>query len=361
MGARVMIMAGGTGGHVYPALAVARLLRARGAEICWMGAPHSFESRLIPGEGFAFLPVSVSGLRGKGLWRRLSAPFMLVGAMLQAAAVVRKARPAVVLGMGGFVTGPGGVASRLLGRPLVIHEQNAIPGMTNRLLAHIANRVLEAAPGSFAGARALPVGNPVRNEIAMLPEPATRFAGRDAAVRVLVLGGSLGAQALNESVPPGLARLLARADALDLAIRHQAGRGKCPTAEAAYRRAGLHAEVSEFIDDMAAAYGWADLVICRAGALTVAELAAAGVGALLVPYPHAVDDHQTANARYLGDAGAARLLSQSGMTPESLADRLGELLAEGRDGLLRMAVAARALAKPDAAAAVADACEALAR
>ncbi|HFE47888.1 MAG TPA: undecaprenyldiphospho-muramoylpentapeptide beta-N-acetylglucosaminyltransferase [Chromatiaceae bacterium] len=362
MGTRVMIMAGGTGGHVYPALAVARLLRARGADVSWMGAPRGFEARLIPGEGFAFFSVSVSGLRGKGLRRRLSAPFMLVGAIWQAAAVVRKARPAVVLGMGGFVTGPGGVASRLLGRPLVIHEQNAIPGMTNRLLSRIANQVLEATPGSFGdGTKALAVGNPVRDEIAALPEPATRFAARDAAVRVLVLGGSLGAQALNETVPAGLARLLDTSNTLGLAVRHQAGRGKRPTAEAAYREAGVDAEVHEFIDDMAAAYGWADLVICRAGALTVAELAAAGVAALLVPYPHAVDDHQTANARYLGDAGAALLLPQAGMTAESLAGRLGEMLADGRDGLLRMALAARALAKPDAAAAVADACEALAR
>ncbi len=356
MGARVMVMAGGTGGHVFPALAVARLLRERGLEVSWMGAPDSFESRLVPGEGFSFHAVRVAGLRGKGWKRRLGAPPMLAVALYRALGVLRRARPAAVLGMGGFVSGPGGLAARLLGRPLVIHEQNAIPGLTNRVLARIANCVLEATPGSFPvrfGARA--VGNPVREEIAALAAPAQRFAQRgDAPLRILVLGGSLGAAALNETVPSALARVAARRP---LVTRHQAGRGKAEKTARAYREAGLDAEVGEFIGDMAEAYAWADLAICRAGALTIAELAAAGLGAVLVPYPHAVDDHQTANARYLSEAGAARLLPQSEMTADALTQLLEELCADGRDGLSELAGRARALARPRAARAVADACQ----
>ncbi len=356
MGARVMVMAGGTGGHVYPALAVARLLRERGHEVAWMGAPDSFEARLVPDEGFVFHAVRVAGLRGKGWARRAGAPLMLGGALARALAVLRRARPAAVLGMGGFVSGPGGVAARLLGRPLVIHEQNAVPGLTNRLLARIANRVLEAVPGSFPAARgARAVGNPVRAAIAALAPPQRRFAERgEAPLSLLVLGGSLGAEALNQVVPAALARVAARHP---LRVRHQAGRGKAEATAQAYRAVGLEAEVDEFIDDMAAAYAGADLAICRAGALTIAELAAAGLGAVLVPYPHAVDDHQTANARGLAEAGAARLVAQAGLTVETLAEILDALFSSGREGLSEMAGRARALARPDAARAVADACE----
>ncbi|HID48838.1 MAG TPA: undecaprenyldiphospho-muramoylpentapeptide beta-N-acetylglucosaminyltransferase, partial [Chromatiales bacterium] len=263
-------------------------------------------------------------------------------------------RPGAVLGLGGFVTGPGGVAAWLLRRPLVIHEQNAVAGLTNRLLARLAHRVLEAFPGSFPGGIATEtVGNPVRAEITGLPAPAERFTDRSGSLRILVIGGSLGAQALNETVPAALARLPAEPA---VQIRHQAGRDKETPTRAAYAMAGVEARVTPFIDDMAEALGWADLVICRAGALTVSELAAAGLGAVLVPYPHAVDDHQTRNARYLDEAGAARLLPQAGLSADSLASVLKELLEEGREGLLKMAEAARRLARPDATPRVAGTC-----
>ncbi|HEC17694.1 MAG TPA: undecaprenyldiphospho-muramoylpentapeptide beta-N-acetylglucosaminyltransferase [Sedimenticola sp.] len=354
MGAGVMIMAGGTGGHVFPALAVARELRERGMEVCWLGTRGGFEARVVPASGFPMEWIEVQGLRGGGPGRWLAAPFRLGLAMAQALGVLRRRRPGVVLGMGGFVTGPGGVMARLLGIPLVIHEQNAIPGLTNQWLARIANQVLEAFPGSFAPQRRARVtGNPVRSEISALPEPGERMAGRRGPMRLLVIGGSQGARALNETVPAALARM--EPDARPL-VRHQAGRDKQEATVAAYRAAGVEAEVQPFLADMAEAYGWADLVICRAGALTVSELAAAGVGAILVPFPHAVDDHQTRNAGFLCRAGAARLLPQSGLNAQSLAQCLGELLGE-RGRLLAMARSARALARPEATAAVADVCQ----
>jgi UDP-N-acetylglucosamine--N-acetylmuramyl-(pentapeptide) pyrophosphoryl-undecaprenol N-acetylglucosamine transferase len=345
---KVMIMAGGTGGHVYPALAVAHELKARGHEVTWMGAPESFEARVVPAAGFPIEYVHVSALRGKGLLKLLLAPLLVARAMLDAWAALRRIAPAVVLGMGGFAAGPGGLVARLWGTPLVIHEQNAAAGLTNRWLARIAQCVLQAFPDTFAGAAT--VGNPVRAPIRRLAEPAARFASRSGAARVLVIGGSQGARALNERVPEALALMPA---AKRPEIRHQAGR-TLEVARAAYERAGVKASVETFIDDMAAAYAWADLVVCRAGASTIAELAAAGCGAVLVPFPAAVDDHQTRNARYLVERGAALLAPEAGLGAQTLADLLRELL-DDRARLLRMAEAARAAAWPQAEVKIADA------
>lgn len=352
MAARITIMAGGTGGHVFPALAVAHELTARGWQVSWLGTPDSFESRVVPLQGFELDTIAAHRLRGQGIVKALLAPLYLVRAMLQAWQVMRRRRPQVVLGMGGFVTGPGGLVSRVLRLPLVIHEQNAIPGLTNRWLARIATRVLEAFPGSFpAAVRAQTTGNPVRDDIASLPPPVR--VEKDRPLHVLVMGGSLGAQALNEAVPGALAKIEA---SYRPQVRHQAGRGKAEGTRAAYQAHAVNAEVSEFVDDMAAAYRWADLVICRAGALTIAELTAAGRAAVLVPYPFAVDDHQTVNARFLSDQGAARLLPQNELTTERLAAVLSGLLGD-RAELHALAQAARRLARPDATRRVADVCE----
>jgi UDP-N-acetylglucosamine--N-acetylmuramyl-(pentapeptide) pyrophosphoryl-undecaprenol N-acetylglucosamine transferase len=350
---RIAVMAGGTGGHVFPALAVAETLRAQGMQVFWIGSERGMESRLVPEHGFELERVRIEGLRGKGLTQVLGAPFRLVNALWQAAQILRRRAPSLVLGMGGFASGPGGLAARALGLPLVIHEQNRVPGMTNQWLARIATRVFEAFPGSFpAGRGAVATGNPVRRTIAELPPPRERFAGRAGPTRLLVVGGSLGAKALNETVPAALA-LIPPAERPQ--VRHQAGQQTLDVARQAYAAASVRADVTPFIDDMAEAYGWADLVVCRAGALTVSELAAAGVGAILVPYPHAVDDHQTGNARYLADAGAARLVSQRDLTAAGLAAQLGALLAD-RPALLAMAESARARANPDAAERIAAAC-----
>lgn len=354
--AHIMIMAGGTGGHVFPALAVARELRARGWQVSWMGTPDSFESRTVPAAGFELVTVPAHRLRGQGVASLLLAPFRLAGAVLQAGRVLRRTRPEVVLGMGGFVTAPGGLASRLQGVPLVIHEQNTVPGLANRMLARLARRVAEGFPASFpASIGAVVTGNPVRPEIRRMAPPEERMKGRSGARRVLVLGGSLGAQALNEIVPEAMGHL-----EVPVRIRHQAGRGKAQQAGRNYEMAGVQADVREFIDDMAEAYGWADLVICRAGALTIAELAATGLAAVLVPYPHAVDDHQTRNAAYLVDGGAALLAPQARLTARGLAAQLQELLAD-RSRLLEMAMAARRLARPHAARKLADLCEEVSR
>ncbi len=345
---KLMIMAGGTGGHVYPALAVAHHLRERGHQIVWMGAPGSFEARVVPAQGFELRYVRVSGLRGKGVLKLLQAPLLILRALLQALAVLRRERPDAVLGMGGFVAGPGGIAAWLLRRPLVVHEQNAAAGLTNRWLARVARCVLEAFPGTFAAART--VGNPVRHGFAALPAPAHRLR-HEGAPRLLVVGGSQGARALNACVPQALA-LLAPAQCPE--VRHQAGR-TLEVAQRAYAEAGVTAQVDAFIDDMPAALGWADLVVCRAGASTIAELGAAGVASVLVPFPHAVDDHQTRNAEYLVRAGAAVLLPEAEATPAQLAALLRELLGD-RLRLQRMAEAARAAAWRDAAGLIADAC-----
>ncbi|MFO7604085.1 MAG: undecaprenyldiphospho-muramoylpentapeptide beta-N-acetylglucosaminyltransferase, partial [Gammaproteobacteria bacterium] len=284
----IMIMAGGTGGHIFPALAVAHELRQQGHRVTWLGTPHGMEARLVPQAGYAMEYISIQGLRGHGVARWLLAPFKLLGAILQALRILSRQRPHVVLGMGGFVAGPGGVASWLWRCPLVIHEQNAAPGLTNRLLARLATTVLQAFPNSLPKARL--TGNPVRDSISRLAPPEQRYAQRQDALRILILGGSQGALILNQIVPAALARVGAQPP---LQIWHQCGERHLQATLETYADAGVHARVAAFIDDMAEAYAWADLVICRAGALTIAELAAAGVAAVLIPFPHAVDDHQT--------------------------------------------------------------------
>ncbi|MDH5180876.1 MAG: undecaprenyldiphospho-muramoylpentapeptide beta-N-acetylglucosaminyltransferase [Gammaproteobacteria bacterium] len=354
MSQHILIMAGGTGGHVFPALAIARYMLEKGVAVTWLGTQAGLEARVVPEAGIPICYISVKGLRGKGLAGWLLAPFKLVYALTQAVGVVRKVKPNVVLGLGGFVTGPGGMAAWLMRKPLVIHEQNAIPGMTNRLLSRFAKRVLEAFPGSFpASAKLLHTGNPVRKEISALSEPVARMAQHQDRLRLLVIGGSLGAQALNETLPGALAML---DEAQRPEVWHQTGANKSEATQAMYDELKIAARVAPFINDMAEAYGWADLVICRAGALTLSELCAAGVGSILVPYPHAVDDHQTWNARSLVNEAAAILLPQHELTIEKLAGLLQSLLQKDRQQLLQMAQAARRLARPQATEQVAAIC-----
>jgi UDP-N-acetylglucosamine--N-acetylmuramyl-(pentapeptide) pyrophosphoryl-undecaprenol N-acetylglucosamine transferase len=347
----VLIMAGGTGGHVFPALAVAAELSARGIAVYWLGTRRGLESRVVPAAGYPFETLRVSGLRGKGVLRMLLAPFMLMTALMQALIIQLRLRPRAVLGMGGFAAGPGGVIAWLLRRPLLIHEQNSVAGMTNRWLAPLARTVMEAFPGSLPARRhAIHTGNPVRAEITRIASPAERFAARSGALRVLVIGGSLGARALNEVMPAALRQLTA-----GLQLHHQTGSADMESVKAAYAALGTEVRVDAFIDDMAAAYSWADVVVCRSGALTVAELAVVGVASILVPFPHATDDHQTGNARFLADAGAAILMQQAEMSAEKLAGLLDDF-SQQRDMLLEMACRARALAMPDAARRVAEHC-----
>jgi len=354
----VLIMAGGTGGHVFPALALARLLRGQQLEVIWLGTASGLESRVIPAEGIPLVRLSVGGLRGKGILAWLGAPFRLSLALIQALRVMWRYRPVVVVGLGGFVSGPGGVAAWLTRRPLLIHEQNAIAGFTNRILAHLARQVLEGFPGSFGrSVHSRVIGNPVRADISALPPPAVRFAGRTGPTRILVIGGSQGAARLNAVVPFALKRL---AGWLAFDVRHQAGERWIDAGRASYAQAGVRADVRPFIEDMSEAYGWADLVICRAGALTVSELAAVGVGAILVPYPASVDDHQAYNAQYLVRAGGAVLIVDRELTAERLAEEL-QRLAAGRGKLLAMAERARELARPRAADELAASCLELAR
>lgn len=352
---RVLIMAGGTGGHVFPALAVARELMAEGAHIEWLGTAAGIEARLVPAEGLTLHTIRVAGLRGKRLSTLLGAPLALSRALWQARQVVRRTAPDIVIGMGGFASGPGGLMTRLAGRPLVIHEQNAAAGLTNRLLARVATRVLQAFPDTFSAARSpLTVGNPVRADILALPAPAERWAEREGPIRLLVLGGSGGALAINQRVPQALARLDA---AHRPTVWHQAG-STLEAARAAYAEHDVPARVEAFIEDMAEAYAWADAVICRAGALTVAELAAAGVGALLVPYPFAVDDHQAANGRHLVAGKAACLVRQDALSATRLNEALRELGVD-RSALLARAEAARRLAWPQATQHIVSACKAV--
>ena len=352
-GRPILVMAGGTGGHVYPALAVAGALLAQSQSVVWLGTHRGIEARIVPAAGIAMEWVTVQGLRRKGAGAMLLAPFILLRALMQCLSVMVRLRPAAVLGMGGFVSGPGGVAAWLTRRPLLIHEQNAVAGLTNRLLARLARVVLQAFPGSFSSQRdAVTVGNPVRPEIAAIAPPAERLAGRDGAPRLLVLGGSQGALSLNQTVPEALARIPAGIRPL---VRHQTGSRTAIEAAAAYRDAGIVAELPEFIDNMADAYAWADIVICRAGALTVAELAAAGLPAIFIPYPAAVDDHQSANARPMVDAGAAAMIQESELDASLLAELLTSWLGD-RDALRARAGRARELARPDALDRIAGYC-----
>jgi len=353
----VLIMAGGTGGHVFPALAVAAELSARGIAVSWLGTQRGLEARVVPAAGYPLETMRVSGIRGKGVMKMIAAPFMLMIALLQAMFIQLRLRPRAVLGMGGFAAGPGGVVAWLLRRPLLIHEQNSVAGMTNRWLAPLARVVMEAFPGSLPARRhAVHTGNPVRAEITRRPVPSERFAGRSGALRVLVVGGSLGARALNEVLPAAVAQLAADQS---VQIRHQTGSADLESVRAAYAaldvNAGIDATADAFIEDMATAYSWADVVVCRSGALTIAELAVVGVASILVPFPHATDDHQTGNARFLADAGAAILMPQDTMSAEKLAGLLGDFSRQ-RDMLLEMACRARELAMPDAARRVAEHC-----
>ena len=348
MSRSILIMAGGTGGHIFPALAVADRLREQGWQVTWLGAPDSMEAELVPKQGYEMALVRFSGLRGKGWLRRLLLPWNLLIALWQSAVAIFLHRPDVVLGMGGYITFPGGMMAAFLRRPLVIHEQNSVAGLSNKVLARVASRVMSGFPDVLP--KAIWCGNPVRSSIAALPEPQPRYAARSGKLNVLVVGGSLGAQAINQAVPQALALM---SEELRPNVVHQTGRQHHAAVVQMYQQAGVKADIRAFIDDMAESYAAADLVICRSGALTVAELAAAGVASLLIPYPSAVDDHQTHNARFLSERGAAVLLPQTALTAEKLAQWLGE---QRREKLLAMAQQARGLARADAAAAVAALC-----
>lgn len=345
----ILIMAGGTGGHIMPGLAVAEVLRQRGWRVLWLGDPDKMEGKLVPPRGIELVPLRFTGVRGKGTAALFKLPFLLVRAFAQAWVRLSSARPDVVLGMGGYVAFPGGVIAALRGMPLVVHEQNAVVGSANKWLARMARRVLSGFPGVLPRGEA--VGNPVRAELRALPDPARRYGDRSGPLRVLVVGGSLGAQALNTAVPQALARLPQERRPV---IVHQAGAQHLATLQQTYAQAGVAVDCRAFIDDMVGAMGDADLLICRAGAMTVSEVAAAGVAALFVPLPHAIDDHQTANARFLSDAQAAWLQPQNALSPEWLADWLGQ---RSRQELQAVAARARAYAQPQAAARIADICE----
>lgn len=345
-----MIMAGGTGGHIFPALAVAEQLRAQGWNIVWLGSRAGMEATLVAPRGYTMAWINMSGVRGKGLLRGLLLPVQLLIAFWQSARAIFAHRPDVVLGMGGYVSFPGGMMASLLNRPLAIHEQNAVAGLANRVLAKLADRVLAGFPAAFATGRCLWTGNPVRSDIAALAAPVQRCAERSGPLRLTVIGGSLGAQALNSTVPLALALL---PQAQRPRVTHQSGARHIAEVEQNYRRAGVDATLVPFIDDMAAQYAQSDLLICRAGASTIAELAAAGTASVLVPFPYAVDDHQTHNARFLAERGAAVLIPQHEFTPQKLADLLRGFT---RELLLDMAGKARGAAKPEATQSVADEC-----
>ncbi len=351
----IMIMAGGTGGHIFPGLAVAEYLRAQGWRIVWLGAQAGMETKLVVPRGYTMAWISMSGVRGKGMLRFVLLPLQLLVAFWQSARAIFRHRPDVVLGMGGYVSFPGGMMAALFNRPLAIHEQNSIAGLANRVLAKVADCVLAGFPGAFGGARtAIWVGNPVRADVAALGNPEQRYTARSGRLQLTVIGGSLGAQALNEIVPQALALL---PEGERPFVTHQSGARHLSQVEMNYRNAGVTAAIVPFIDDVARCYAESDLIICRAGASTIAELAAAGVASVLVPFPHAVDDHQTRNARFLSEQGAAVLIPQHELTAQKLAALLRDFT---RDKLLGMARKARAAAKPDATRAVAEACMGLA-
>lgn len=350
MGANVLIMAGGTGGHVFPALACAHEFQSRGYSVHWLGTPRGIENEVVPAAGLPLHLIQVSGLRGKGVMSLLKAPFQLLRSLGQARRVMREVQPVCVLGLGGYVTGPGGLAAKLAGVPLIIHEQNAVAGTANRSLVPFARRVCEAFPNTFPNSdKRRTTGNPVRHEL-FLETPRQTLQGRR--VRLLVLGGSLGAEPLNKLLPQALGQL---AQEMRPEVFHQAGKQHADITQERYSAAGVEAEVAPFIKDMARAYAWADLVICRAGALTVCELAAAGLPSFLVPLPHAIDDHQTCNAQYLAKEGAAVLLPQANTDAAELAAQLTEVMMQP-EKLKAMGATARRLARPDATRTVVDIC-----
>lgn len=337
----VLITAGGTGGHVYPGLAVARALMNQGIPVVWMGTRKGLEARVIPEAGIEMAWLTVTGLRGKGAKTLLMAPFRLAQALFQSISIMLKHKPAAILGMGGFVAGPGGLVGSLMGKPVIIHEQNAVPGVTNKLLSRFAKRVLEGFPQTFLESeKVIATGNPVRADIAAIPAPEDRLANRTGAFRVLIVGGSLGALRLNEVVPEALSQL---PEDVAVEVVHQAGEKTVEVARENYADMGVNAHIVSFIEDMAGAYEWADLIICRAGALTVAEVSAAGLASVLVPYPHAVDDHQSENGRYLAENGAAILTQQTSLNAESLSNVIS-VLANDRQQLMDMSIRARELA-----------------
>ncbi|MBS0453717.1 MAG: undecaprenyldiphospho-muramoylpentapeptide beta-N-acetylglucosaminyltransferase [Proteobacteria bacterium] len=346
-----LIMAGGTGGHIFPGLAVAEALRARGWRVHWLGAPTGMEHQLVPPRGFAFEPVEFGGVRGKGLVTLALLPLKLLRAFWQSIGVVRRVKPDVVVGLGGYITFPGGMMGVLLGKPLVLHEQNSVAGMANKVLAGVADRIFTAFPNVLKKAKW--VGNPLREAFLVQPDPATRFAGREGPLKLLVVGGSLGAKALNSIVPQALARI---APAERPIVLHQSGAKQIDELRANYTAAGVEAELTPFIDETAQAFAQADLVIARAGASTVTEIAAVGAAALFVPFPSAVDDHQTTNARFLVDAGGGWLVQQSELTPELLSDLLQKTT---RAALLERATKAKSLQKTEAVIEVVRACEEL--
>jgi UDP-N-acetylglucosamine--N-acetylmuramyl-(pentapeptide) pyrophosphoryl-undecaprenol N-acetylglucosamine transferase len=347
----ILIMAGGTGGHIFPGLAVAAEMRAAGWDVVWMGARGGMEERLVPKHGYRAAWIRAKAARGKGLVQKLLLPANLLYSFWESARHIRSLRPNVVLGLGGYVAFPGGMMASLWNRPLALHEQNAIPGLANRVLSQISDKVMSGFPQALKNAEW--TGNPVRADIAAIASPESRFAGRSGPLKVLVVGGSLGAQALNESVPRALALMTDRPQ-----VVHQAGEKHLEALNRHYREAKVQGELVAFIDDMARRYAEADLVICRAGAVTIAELSAGGMPSILVPFPHAVDDHQTANAKFLSDHGAAILIQQRELSPRKIADLIGSL---DRAKLLEMARKARALGKPDAARVVAERCMSIAR
>jgi len=347
----ILIMAGGTGGHIFPGLAVAEQMRAAGWEVVWMGARGGMEERLVPKHGYRAAWIRAKAARGKGLVQKLLLPANLLYSFWESARHIRSLRPNVVLGLGGYVAFPGGMMASLWNRPLALHEQNAIPGLANKVLAQVSDKVMAGFPRALKNAEW--TGNPVRAEIAAIAAPETRFQNRQGPLRILVVGGSLGAQALNESVPRALALMHDRPE-----VVHQAGEKHLDALRKHYAEARVKGELVAFIDDMARRYAEADLVICRAGAVTIAELSAGGMASILVPFPHAVDDHQTANGKFLADHGAALLIQQRDLTPQKLAQMIQGL---ERSRLLEMARKARALGKPDAARVVAERCMSIAR
>jgi UDP-N-acetylglucosamine--N-acetylmuramyl-(pentapeptide) pyrophosphoryl-undecaprenol N-acetylglucosamine transferase len=346
----ILIMAGGTGGHIFPGLAVAEQMRAAGWDVVWMGARGGMEERLVPRHGHRTAWIRAKAARGKGVVQKLLLPANLLYSFWESARHIRRLKPDVVLGLGGYVAFPGGMMASLFNRPLALHEQNAIAGLANRVLAQVSDRVMVAFPDALKGAEW--TGNPVRSEIAAIPSPEERFRSRSGPLRILVVGGSLGAQALNEALPRAISLLSERPR-----VVHQAGEKHLDALQKHYAAAGIEGELVAFIDDMARRYAEADLVICRAGAVTIAELSAGGMASILVPFPHAVDDHQTANAKFLSGRGAAILIQQRDLTPQKLAELIRSL---DRPKLLEMARKARALGKPDAARIVAQRCMQLA-
>ncbi len=344
-----LVMAGGTGGHIFPGLAVAQALREAGWRVHWLGAPGGMEARLVPPQGFAFEAVDFGGVRGKKLSTMALAPLRLARAVAQSVRVLRRVRPNVLVGMGGYISVPAGLAGAAMGTPLLLHEQNSVPGLANRTLSRVARRAFTAFPDALPKGEW--VGNPLRAMFSQQAVPEERFAARSGALRLLVVGGSLGAQALNDMVPQALA--IIDADKRPI-VTHQSGEKQLEALRAAYERAGVQGELVPFIDDMAGALAQADLVVCRAGASTISEIAAVGAAALFVPFPHAVDDHQTTNARFLSEQGAAWLVQQKELTPQKLADFIQ---TTERNALVECAVKAKNMQKTGATQAIVAACE----